>query len=58
MARKSTRTYVRNKRTVLKSVGVSTGTHTAGGLPKTPRRPQPSMPRYKCLEFPLWDKSK
>ena len=46
-------TYARTQRTLLKTV-VSrvTGKYTNYGGPKNRNRPEPSMPKLKCLEEP------
>ena len=45
--------YVRTKRSLLKNmVSRTTGKFTNYGAPKNISRPQPSMPKFKCLEDP------
>ena len=47
-------TYVRTKRSVLKNViSRTTGRYTNYGARKNLNRPEPSMPKLKCLEEPL-----
>jgi len=49
-------TYPRTKRTVLKNVvSRMTGKYTNYGARKNHNRPEPSMPKLKCLEQPLPD---
>jgi hypothetical protein len=41
----------RSKRTVLKNLASrAAGKYTQGGRPKNRARPEPSMPKFKCLE--------
>ena len=47
------RTYVRTMGSGLKSAaGRTNGTHTYFGARKNLNRPEPSMPKLKCLEEP------